>query len=265
MIPKDTNYPAVIPYLTCGWPTPDLFLEAVQGVKDAGCPYLEIGFPFSDPIADGPTVQKTSAEALESGIDLDTCFELTRQATQKTGLPAVAMTYANLVFYHGVEVFCQRLKACGGAGLIVPDLSFEESQPVKEACARNDLDLISFVAPTSAPERRVEVASQATGFLYLVSVRGVTGGAATTVSEELKSLIRDLKSHSTAPVMVGFGIRHAQQVEQFIEQGADGVIVGSALLEAISEAVREQRSVGECVRTFLTPLVKAAIEPGALA
>ena len=265
MIPKDTQYPAVIPYLTCGWPTPELFLEAVQGVKDAGCPYLEIGFPFSDPIADGPTVQKTSAEALGAGIDLDTCFELTRQATENTGLPAVAMTYANLVFYEGLDVFCHRLKNSGGAGLIVPDLSFEESEPVKTACQNHGLDLVSFIAPTSASDRRMEVASQAAGFLYLVSVRGVTGGAATSVSEELKALIKELKTYSAAPVMVGFGIRQAEQVHQFIEQGADGVIVGSALLEAISESLKSGQRIQDSVRDFLTPLVRATSEPGALA
>lgn len=250
MIPKTST---IVPFLTCGWPSPEGFLASVDGLAQAGCEYFEIGFPFSDPIADGPTIQATSAEALAAGIDLDRCFELTAEATRRSGLPAVAMTYANLVFYPGLDLFCQRLKECGGVGLIVPDLSFEESAPVREACRRAGLELVSFLAPTTAPERRVEIARQAEGFLYLVAVRGVTGGA-TTVGEELKRLIQDAKAHATCPVMVGFGVQNPQQVQEITAAGADGAIVGSALLDRVRHTPADRISLA--VRDFLSPLVE---------
>lgn len=255
MIPQDT-YPSVVPFLTCGWPSPDGFLASVRGVKEAGCPYFEVGFPFSDPIADGPTIQVTSSEALEAGINLEKCFELTAQATKETGIPAVAMTYANLVFYLGLDEFCRRLKKSGGEGLIVPDLSFEESGPVKEACAKNGLHLVSFLAPTSAPERRKDVASVAEGFLYLVAVRGVTGGAS-AAGPELQQLILDAKSAAKCPVLVGFGVRGPEQVTDILSSGADGAIVGTALLERVRAVGSDPNAIQAAVRDFLKPMVEA--------
>lgn len=260
MIPAD-RYPAIVPFVTCGWPSPDAFLAGVEGLAQCGCPFFEVGFPFSDPIADGPTVQATSSEALENGIDLDTCFELTAQATERSGIPAVAMTYANLVFHPGLDEFCRRLKAAGGVGLIVPDLSFEESEPVKEACREHGLELVSFLAPTSAPERRVEVAKVAEGFLYLVAVRGVTGGHSAT-GPELQELIRDAKAHASCPVLVGFGVKQPQQVSDILKAGADGAVVGSALLEAIRKAGSDPQAVKNAVIEFLEPLVNATAVPG---
>jgi tryptophan synthase alpha chain len=257
MIGTSSDYPAVIPYLTCGWPNPDAFLESVDGLVQAGCPFFEVGFPFSDPIADGPVIQRSSAQALEAGMTVRRCFELTRQATERSGRPAVCMTYANLVSFAGMDNFCQCLAEAGGAGLIVPDLSFEESPPLAEACARAGLELISFVAPTSAPARRAQIANQAQGFLYLVAVRGVTGGA-TEMSEELAQLIADSKAASQVPVLVGFGIRGAEQVSGMLARGADGVIVGTALIEEIGRAHEQGRAIGPTVRDFLAPMVQAA-------
>lgn len=256
MIPD--KFPALIPYVTCGWPTPEVFLDTVDVLAEVGCPFFEVGYPFSDPIADGPTVQATSTEALERGIDLEKCFELTAEATRRSGIPAVAMTYANLVFHPGLDEFCRRLKECGGAGLIVPDLSFEESEPVKEACARQGLELVSFLAPTSSTERRKEVAEVARGFLYLVAVRGVTGGTSAT-GPELKQLIADAKAHAGCPVLVGFGVKEPGQVTDILKAGADGAIVGSALLEAMRKAGQDSAKVTAAVREFLKPLVEATI------
>lgn len=255
MIPRDT-YPAVVPFLTCGWPSPEAFLASVDGLAEAGCPYFEIGYPFSDPIADGPTIQLTSSEALDAGVDLEMCFDLTKKATDRSGLPAVAMTYANLVFYLGLDEFCRRLKEAGGAGLIVPDLSFEESDPVKKACNDHGLELVSFLAPTTAAARRQEVAAAAEGFLYLVAVRGVTGGASAS-GPELQQLISDAKAHAKCPVMVGFGVKAPEQVSDIIDSGADGAIVGSALLEAVRKSAQDADSVKATVRDFLSPLVGA--------
>jgi tryptophan synthase alpha chain len=255
MIPVD-KFPAIVPFVTCGWPSPEAFLATVDGLAQVGCPFFEVGFPFSDPIADGPTIQATSSEALENGIDLETCFELTAQATKRAGIPAVAMTYANLVFHPGLEEFCRRLKASGGEGLIVPDLSFEESGPVKEACHKHGLELVSFLAPTTASARRAEVAKVAEGFLYLVAVRGVTGGDSAT-GPELQQLIQDAKEHASCPVLVGFGVKEPNQVSDILRAGADGAIVGSALLEAVRQAGDDPEAVGRAVCDFLGPLVEA--------
>jgi tryptophan synthase alpha chain len=250
------DYPAVVPYLTCGWPHEQAFLDSVDGLVDAGCPFFELGFPFSDPIADGPVIQHSSGQALEAGMGIERCFAMAAKAVQRAGRPALCMTYSNLIFYAGLDGFCRRLAEAGGAGLIVPDLSFEESPPVAEACARAGLELVSFVAPTSAPERRAEIARRAQGFLYLVPVRGVTGGR-TEMSQELATLIADVKAASSVPVLVGFGIRGPEQVPGMLENGADGVIVGTALIETIGRAHAEGRPMRQAVREFLSPLVQA--------
>ena len=254
MIPANV-YPAVVPFLTCGWPSSEGFLAAADGLAEAGCPYFEVGFPFSDPIADGPTIQLTSSEALEAGVDLETCFRLTGEATKRTSLPAIAMTYANLVYFLGVEKFCERLKACGGEGLIVPDLSFEESGPVKMACEKYGLDLVSFLAPTTARLRREQISKAARGFLYLVATRGVTGGES-SMSTELRELIQDAKEHAECPVLVGFGVKSPEQVANIVESGADGVIVGSALLEKVRCSSRDAPTIRRTVSEFLSPLVR---------
>ncbi len=257
IFPSDVEGPVVVPYLTCGWPSPEGFLQSVEGAVEAGCTVFEVGFPFSDPIADGPVIQQTSSEALSAGIDLDRCFELTREATERTGGRAVVMTYANLVFYSGLDNFCTRLAESGGCGLIVPDVSFEESRPVAKACSDAGLEMVSFVAPTSAKERRKSIAQQAQGFLYLVAVRGITGGA-TQMNDELAQLIADAKAASSVPVLVGFGVRTPEQVRDMVEKGADGVIVGTALLEEIRRAHEREDSLKTAVRDFLTPMVAAA-------
>lgn len=256
MIGKPGDYPAVAPYLTCGWPDEEAFLEAVDGLAEAGCPFWEVGFPFSDPIADGPVIQQSSAQALRAGMSVERCFELTRRAIQRSGCPALCMTYANLVFHGGLDRFCARLAEAGCAGLIVPDLSFEESPPVAQACAAAGLELVSFLAPTSAPDRRADIARQAQGFIYLVAVRGVTGGTS-EMSEEVGTLIVDAKAASKVPVLVGFGIRSPRQVTAALEQGADGVFVGTALIEEIGQAHREGRPIRAAVRDFLSPMVEA--------
>lgn len=253
MIPQDV-YPAIIPFLTCGWPSPDAFVASAVGAAEAGCPFFEVGFPFSDPIADGPTIQETSAEALANGIDLEACFELTQRAATESGLPAVVMTYANLVYFQGLDAFCRRAAEAGAVGLIVPDLSFEESEPLKRACVTHGLHLVSFLAPTTATERRFTVARAAEGFMYLVAVRGVTGGASVT-DHDLRQLIADAKTKASCPVLVGFGVREAKQVAEILECGADGAIVGSAILEAVRASSGDPEDVKAVVKAFLSPLV----------
>ncbi|MCA9792176.1 MAG: tryptophan synthase subunit alpha [Candidatus Eremiobacteraeota bacterium] len=223
--------PTLIPYLTAGWPDEEGFLAAVRGVKKAGCELFEVGFPFSDPVADGPTVQKTSSQALARGVGLEESLTLTAKATSQTGLPAVVMTYANMVFFPGVEVFCRRIAEAGAQGLIVPDLPLEEAAELEKHCAAAGVELVQMCAPTTPPERARELGRHTRGFLYLVSVVGVTG-ARTELPTELEGLIQRVKAECQAPVCVGFGISTPAQAAR-VAGLADGVVVGSALLRHI--------------------------------
>ncbi len=222
---------SVIPYLTAGWPSDDAFVAAAVAAARAGCPLFEVGIPFTDPVADGPMIQRSSQQALEAGVTVDKALELTARATRESGLGAVAMTYANLVYRRGYARFCRDLKAAGGVGLIVPDLPLEEAEELDRASQAEGIDLIYLVTPTTPPERVALLAERSRGFLYLVSVRGVTGGRS-ELPAELDGLIAQAVACSKVPVCVGFGISTPEQVRQ-VTARARGVIVGSALLERI--------------------------------
>lgn len=237
----------LLPYLTAGWPSPEGFLAAARGVRAAGCTALEVGIPFTDPVADGPVVQATSQAALEAGIDWQKSLEL---MSRIEGLDLIPMTYTNLLWHQGLDKACQQLVQAGSKALILPDLPLEESQPVEEACARQGLELIYLAAPTTPAERMAELARRTRRFLYLVSLRGVTGARA-ELPPELADLIARAKKVSTTPVYVGFGISTPEQAA-WVAERADGVIVGSALLRHM-QGVPEAQLETE-VRGFLTRL-----------
>jgi tryptophan synthase alpha chain len=243
--------PALIPYLTAGWPSPPAFLEAVAAAARAGCPLFEVGFPFSDPVADGPVIQRTSHQALQAGMTVGRCLELTRQATQQTGLPAVVMTYVNLVYHHGPQDFCRQAAAAGARGLIVADLPIEEGEPFERAAAQAGLDLVYLCAPTTPAPRRALIARRSRGFVYLVSVSGTTGEK-DRLPEDLEPLIAELRQVSPWPVCVGFGISTPQMAAR-VARVADGVIVGSALLRRLEG----RADVGAAVEEFLGSLQAA--------
>lgn len=244
--------PALLPYFTAGWPDPASFLASVRGAAAAGCPAFEVGFPFTDPVADGPVIQRTSTEALEAGVDIDACFELTRRAVSEAGIPAVVMTYANLVWSPGPEVFCRRAAQAGAGALIVPDLPLEEGDELERAARQAGLDLVYLCAPTSTPERVELLAGRTRGFLYLVSVRGVTGDRR-QLPDDLDALIARARAVSPVPVFVGFGISTPEQAG-WVASRADGVIVGSALLRHIRELPPGEIEAG--VRDFLASLLE---------
>lgn len=244
--------PLLLPYLTAGWPSDEGFLQAVRGAAKAGCTAFEVGIPFSDPIADGPVIQKTSQEALDAGMTPERALALTKRAVDETGLPAIAMTYVNLVYRTGPDRFMERLAASGVQGLILPDLPLEEADLVDEAAARHGLDLIQLCAPTTPASRRRQLAERTRGFLYLVSVAGVTGARA-DLPADLEELIDDVKRHASVPVCVGFGISTPEQAARVIAR-ADGVIVGSALLRHI-EAHRDD--IERSVEDYLSGLRRA--------
>lgn len=244
----------LLPYLTAGWPSPAGFLAAARGVREAGCTALEVGIPFTDPVADGPVIQVTSQAALEAGIDWTRSLELMGRVSRETGLELIAMTYTNLLWRQGLGHACQQLAAAGTRGLILPDLPLEEGEPAEKACAEHGIELIYLAAPTTPTERMAELARRTRRFLYLVSLRGVTG-ARSELPAELADLIRRAREVSTTPVYVGFGISTPEQAA-WVAERADGVIVGSALLKHM-QGVPEER-LEEEVAGFLRRLREPA-------
>lgn len=224
---------ALIAYLTGGFPDLDTTREIVLAMEDGGADIIEIGIPFSDPIADGPTIQFAATQALQAGIRVVDLLHLVAELRQQTAVPLVLMTYYNPVFSFGLECFCQQAAACGVDGLIVPDLSYEESAPLRVAAENNNLDLIPLIAPTSTAGRIKTICSGASGFIYCVSVTGVTGGQE-EIRTDLSALSSMIKSCTNLPVAIGFGISDpstARQVAQF----ADAVVVGSSLVRLVIE------------------------------
>ena len=227
------DYKALIAYITVGYPNMRTTLEVASVLSDNGCDIIELGIPFSDPLADGVTIQKASYQALQQGVTPQVCLEVAYQLRQKLATPLVFMTYYNPIFNFGVEAFCQASTAAGIDGLIVPDLPLEESAELEAITQKHNLDLIYLLAPTSTEERISIVANRSQGFIYLVSLTGVTG-ARVTLPPELEGFIKRVRQKARQPLCVGFGISTPGQARR-VAKVADGVIVGSRLIQLIEE------------------------------
>lgn len=226
---------AFIPYLTAGFPTPTVSLEALRRVAAAGADFVEVGVPFSDPLADGPTIQRTTQTALQQGMTLPRVLALVRDAA--LAVPVIIMTYLNPVLAYGVERFAQDALAAGAAGVLLTDLPAGADPAVEAAVTRSALSLIRLVAPTTDDRRLATALTGATGFVYLISRLGVTG-ARDNVPADLEAQVRRIRAAapppSRLPVAVGFGIGTAAQAAAAARH-ADGVVVGSALMDALAE------------------------------
>jgi len=223
--------PALVAYLTAGWPTPEGFedlLRAVASQVDA----VELGIPFSDPMADGPTIQQTSREALEAGVTLDWVLDMVAGLSPALDTPILLMSYLNPLLSLGLDSLCERAAAAGISGLIIPDLPLEESGPVQAAAEGAGMGLVQLVTPVTPPQRRDQIAQAARGFVYAVTATGITGGSA-ELPDDLQSALAATRTAAAVPVLAGFGIRQADQVRRLAPH-ADGVIVGTALLDCIA-------------------------------
>jgi tryptophan synthase alpha chain len=255
----DGRRAALMPYLMGGFPDLDTSFEIARACVHGGASLLELGVPFSDPLADGPVIQAAGTAALRAGVTLDDVIALAERLTQH-GAPIVVMCYENQILARGVERFADMLVAAGVSGLIVPDLPIEEADATLAACDERQLALVPLVAPTTPGERIELIASRARGFLYVVSLTGTTGERS-GLADSLGDLLARAKSRATAPVAVGFGIGTPEQARAAADAGADGVIVGSRLVRAAQEATDPPAEVGALVREFagtLTPETPAA-------
>jgi tryptophan synthase alpha chain len=226
---------ALMPYLMGGFP--DLTSSAqIGGAYFAGgADLVELGVPFSDPLADGPVIHEAGTRALAAGATLDRVLEVA--ASLSSGGPVVLMCYSNLILARGPERFAEALKQAGASGLIVPDLPLEEAPAVLEACDEAGIALVPLVAPTTTDERMEAIGSRARGFLYTVSLTGTTGERA-AMADRFEEVVARARSHTEVPVALGFGIGTPEQALEAARAGADGVIVGSRLVRAADEAHR---------------------------
>lgn len=230
---RDEGRAALMPYLMAGYPDAASSLAVASAYVEAGADLIELGVPFSDPLADGPVVHAAATAALEAGATLSTALEVCRSVSDR--IPVVFMVYSNMVLAHGgAAEFARLARAAGACGAIVPDLPFDEAAEVRELFTEAGLALVPLVAPTSTPERRAEVAAAARGFIYLVSTVGTTGERA-ALPAELAELVAATKDEASVPVAVGFGISTPEQAAE-VGRIADGVIVGSRLVRAAGEA-----------------------------
>jgi tryptophan synthase alpha chain len=248
---------AVAPFVTAGDPDPATSVAVIEALAGAGASLCELGVPYSDPIADGPVIQASYTRALAARITLETVFGIAREAAGRVTMPILAMASYSLVYRRGIDRFVADAVAAGLAGFVVPDLPVEESDDLDHACRTAGLALVRLVTPTTLPERAAAIARKSTGFLYCVSVAGVTG-ARTELPPGLIDRVKWLRTQTDVPILVGFGISSPDQVKAVCEV-ADGAIVGSALVRMVAEhAAAGPAALATTVKRFVGELAEAA-------
>lgn len=242
------NETALMPYVTVGHPLKESTLEIVPALVEGGATMVELGIPFSDPLADGPTIQRSSFQALRNGVSVEYCLETASQLRQRgVEVPLIFMGYVNPMLRYGLERFVADSAEAGTDGFIVPDLPPDESEEMVEYCRKYGRDLIFMVAPTSRDEHIKAIADHASGFIYCVSTTGVTG-ARDSVSGDLSTFLGRIRRWIELPVAVGFGVSTPEHVRD-IGKEAEGVIVGSALVSRLNDA--DPDTVSDVSRDFI--------------
>jgi len=245
---------ALMPFVTAGYPDVDFTAALLQEFSDRGCSMCEVGVPYSDPIADGPVIQASYTRALEQGITVADIFAMAKKLTTRPTAPLVTMVSYAIVYRHGVKRFVEDAKAAGFAGVIVPDLLVEEAREAVEICRAADFSLIHLITPTTPHDRAAKIAASSSGFLYYVSVTGITGER-NELPDDLIDNVTWLRKQTSLPICIGFGINTPEHVRQ-LAPVADGLIVGSAIVRRIAEASplpREKHitQIGDYVSTLL--------------
>lgn len=222
-----------VPYIVAGDGGLEKLNERIKFLEDSGVAAVELGIPFSDPVADGPTIQEAGLRALANGVTLEKVLQLLALTKETRKVPIVIMTYINPVFVYSVEKFAEKCAAVGVDGVIIPDVPLEEEDMISEALSAHDIAFIRLVALTSTPERKKEIAERTEGFLYAVAVTGTTGARATH-DERVADYLEDLKKASNVPVLAGFGVSNPEQAQD-LSSHCDGVIVGSKIVDLFAQ------------------------------
>ena len=246
------NGTAFIGFLTAGDPTIDKTVEYILAMEEAGCDLIEIGIPFSDPMAEGVVIQDANVRALKHNTTTDDVFDIVRRVREKTDVPLVFLTYINPVFFYGYEKFFKKCSELGVDGIISPDLPYEEKGEIADIAKSNDIDVISLIAPTSK-ERIQKIANDASGFIYVVSSLGVTG-MRSEIKTDLNAILSDIREVTDLPLAVGFGINTPQQAQN-IGKIADGVIVGSAIVKIIE---KHGENAADALREYVSAMKEAS-------
>ena len=248
---KQNSKCAFIPFITAGDPDLATTAKALEVLAENGADIIELGVPYSDPLADGPTIQAAATRALQKGVQLEDVLKIVKDAVNKIDVPIILFTYYNPIYYRGAESFLQQIKEAGVSGLVVPDLPLEEADTLLNSAQKIGIEVILLVAPTSSPERIKAIAAKSQGFIYLVSVTGVTG-IRSEMAAGVKDLVASLHSATDKPIGVGFGISDPEQAKQVKDWGADAVIVGSAIVKRLAEGTPEAglKAIAEFCRSL---------------
>jgi tryptophan synthase alpha chain len=230
---------ALIPFITAGDPDLTTTAAALQVLDTHGADIIELGVPYSDPLADGPVIQAAATRALQRGTKLEQVLEMLQATTPSLRSPIILFTYYNPILHRGIDKFLEQIAAAGVSGLVVPDLPLEEAAGLLKPAGEMGIDLTLLVAPTSSADRIEAIARSSQGFIYLVSVTGVTG-MRTQMESRVSDLLQQIRSFTDKPIGVGFGISEAAQAHQVREWGADAAIVGSAFVKRLAEGTPEQ-------------------------
>ena len=247
---------ALMPFLMAGDPDLERTRAALLALQASGADLIELGIPYSDPLADGPVIQAAASRALGSSTTPGKVLEMLTSLKGELTIPVILFTYSNPLLNRGMEAFCRAAAAAGAAGLVVPDLPLEEAEKLSAIASDHGLDLVLLVAPTTPADRMGRIAAASRGFTYLVSVTGVTG-VRTTIESRVAGLVQQLKGMGPTPVAVGFGISGPEQAIQVRDWGADGAIVGSALVKQMAAAHHGGGDVAAAAGAFCAELRSA--------
>lgn len=250
------NRAALIPFFVIGDPDEQTSFELVTAAIDAGADVLELGIPFSDPVADGPTIQKADIRAARAGMTPAKALAFIKRLTAYRPVPIGLLVYYNLVFQYGIEKFFTDFKAAGGASVLVADLSIDDAEEIVPAAKAAGLETVFMVTPNTTDERIEKIAAQTTGFIYTVSLMGITGERS-SLSDAVKPLIARLKKHTDKPICVGFGISSPEHAKEVAHAGADGVIIGSRIVTFIEQNLASPQTMKDRITAFIENVIGA--------
>lgn len=254
---RDRGQCALIPFITAGDPDLDTTAKALQILDRSGADLIELGVPYSDPLADGPVIQAAATRALQRGTRLEHVLDMLKTVSPQIKAPIILFTYYNPILNRGIEAFLTQIANAGARGLVIPDLPLEEVEGLSQAAKAAGIEVILLVAPTTPKERIAAIAHHSQGFIYLVSVTGVTG-MRTQVESRVQTLLTDLRGVTDKPIGVGFGISQPGQAKQVMEWGADAIIVGSAFVKRLAEGSPDQGL--QAIEVFCRSLKAAVME-----